>query len=175
VAAGLLILLMISGIGMVTGFTYRYFQPSKAWIIHRALGIALGISVAIHGIFLLLDNYIKFNILQVLVPFAATYKRSHIFGLSVGSIYVALGILAMYAIAITLFSSLGWIDSKKGLWKKLHYLNYFIIFAVFFHALFTGSDFAYGVFRAGWIFIGLILLLAIFTRLWRAGTLRKSQ
>ena len=92
-----------------------------------------------------------------------------------GSLSVALGILALYSIAIVILSSLGWIDSKKKTRKKIHYLNYFIIAAVFFHALYTGSDLSYGVFRMIWIFIGIILIIAILTRVWRAGTLRPKK
>lgn len=174
VAAGLLFLLIISGIGMVTGYTYRFFQPSVAWVVHRALALALAASVIVHVTFLLLDHYVPFNIVQVLVPFASNYKRSHLFGLSVGSLSVALGIFAMYALAIVIASSLGWINTKRGLWKKLHYLNYFILFAVFFHALYTGADFTYGIFRKFWILMGGVLLVFILVRLWRAGTIRQK-
>lgn len=175
VAAGLLILLMLSGIGMVTGYTYRFFQPAKAWIVHRALALALSASVIVHVTFLLFDHYVPFNIFQVLIPFASSYKRSKLLGVPVGSLSIALGILAMYAIAIVVLSSLGWIDTKKGLWKKLHYLSYFIIVAVFFHALYTGADLTYGAFRKLWLLIGFILAVAILSRLWRAGTIRKKK
>ena len=173
VAAGLLILLVISGIGMVTGYTYRFFQPAKAWIIHRALALSLAFSVLVHGTFLLLDHFISFNLVQILVPFVSNYKKSKLLGIPVGSLSVALGILATYAIAIVILSSLGWIDSRKKTWKRLHYLNYFIIFAIFFHALYTGSDLAYGIFRKAWIFMGVLLLVLIIVRLWRAGTIRR--
>jgi len=173
VAAGLLFLLMISGIGMVTGYTYRFFQPAKAWIVHRALALALAASVAIHVTFLLFDHYVPFNIFQVLIPFVSSYKRSKLLGIPVGSLSVALGILALYAITIVVLSSLKWIDTKKGVWKKLHYLNYFIVFAVFFHALYTGADLTYGVFRKFWILMGVVLFIAILSRLWRAGTIRR--
>jgi len=174
VAAGLLFLLMLSGIGMVTGYTYRFFQPAKAWIVHRALALALSASVLVHVTFLLFDHYVPFNIIQVLVPFASSYKRSKLLGIPVGSLSVAMGILAMYAIAIVVLSSLGWIDTKKKLWKKLHYLSYFIVITVFFHALYTGADLTYGVFRKFWILMGAVLLIVIISRLWRVGTIRQK-
>jgi len=62
VAAGLLLLLMISGIGHVTGFTYRYIEPLKAWAFHKAMAIALLISIALHIIFIVLDKFVNFNI-----------------------------------------------------------------------------------------------------------------
>jgi hypothetical protein len=174
VASGLLFLLMLSGIGMVTGYTYRFFQPAKAWLVHKALALALSASVFIHITFLLFDKYLPFSLAQVLVPFASGYKKSKLFGIPVGSLSVALGILAMYAIIVVVLSSLGWIDTKKGIWKKLHYLSYFILVAVFFHALYTGADLTYGIFRKFWILMGIVLIIAVISRLWRAGTIKQK-
>jgi sulfoxide reductase heme-binding subunit YedZ len=176
VAAGLLILLMLSGIGQVTGLTYRLIEPVKAWALHKALAFALVASIAMHVIFLLIDKYLPFTIPQVLVPFLDHYNNNvPLFGMTLGIIAVGLGILAMYGVLIIVASSLGWIDTKKGLWRKLHYLGYVVMLFVFVHALGAGSDLKYGTFRAGWIMLGLIILLAVATRLWRAGTLKKHH
>jgi len=40
-AAGLVFLLMLSGIGQVTGYTYKFLEPLKAWALHKAMGLAL--------------------------------------------------------------------------------------------------------------------------------------
>ncbi|HEY8998779.1 MAG TPA: hypothetical protein VIM53_00490 [Candidatus Saccharimonadales bacterium] len=176
VAAGLLILLMLSGIGQVTGLLYKFIDPIKAWAIHKALAFALCGAIVVHVGFLLIDQYLPFSLVQVLVPFASHYSNhTTLLGLSLSGIAVALGVLAMYGVAIVVLSSLGWIDTKKGVWRKLHYLNYFIILAVFVHALGTGSDLKYGLFRSAWTFVGFILLLAVVSRLWRAGTLRRKK
>ena len=172
-AAGLLVLLMISGIGQVTGLTYRFIEPIKAWAVHRALAIALCFAIATHVIFLLFDHFVKFSLVQVLVPFASHYKRSA--NVPLGSLWVACGIVAAYLVAIVVASSLGWINSRKGAWRKLHYLNYVIVVLVFFHALYAGSDLAYGMFRAAWIFVGVLLIISILTRLMRTGTMRRSK
>jgi hypothetical protein len=60
-AAGLIVLLMLSGIGHVTGFTFRFIEPIKAWLIHKALAYALCVAIAIHIGFLLIDHYIHFS------------------------------------------------------------------------------------------------------------------
>ncbi len=175
-AAALLILLMISGIGQVTGLTYKVLEPVKAWAVHKALALALCGAIAVHVLFLLFDHYLPFTVPQILIPFLSHYSNgTKLAGLGISSIAVALGILAMYGVAIIVLSSLGWIETKKSAWRNLHYISYFVMFAVFIHALGTGSDLKYGVFRAGWIFILFVLLLAIVSRLWRAGTLRKDE
>ena len=162
-AAALLLLLMLSGIGQVTGHTYRLLEPAKAWAIHRAMGIALCFMVATHVLFLLIDHSLRFSVPQLLIPFISGYQP----------IWVGLGIIAMYGLAIVVASSLGWIETKKKQWKQLHFVSYGVVALVFLHALYSGTDLAYGVFRDAWIGLGLILLLGILMRLWRAGTMRK--
>jgi sulfoxide reductase heme-binding subunit YedZ len=174
-AAGLLFALMISGIGQVTGLTYKFLEPVKAWAVHKALAFALCGAIAIHGIFLLFDHFVSFSVVQILVPFASHYTNgTSLFGVALASIGVALGILAMYGVAVIVASSLGWIDTKQGTWRKLHYLSYFVVLAVFVHALGVGSDLKYGLFREAWMAVAALLVVAIASRLWRAGTLRRS-
>lgn len=174
-AAGLLLLLMFSGIGQVTGLSYRFIEPIKAWAIHKALAFALCAAIVVHVIFLLIDHFLPFSLVQVLVPFKSQYSNgTTLLGVSLSSIAVALGILALYGVIIIVSSSLGWINTKKGAWRKLHYLSYFVMLAVFIHALGTGADIRYGTFRAVWMLIGLVLILAVISRVWRAGTLRRK-
>jgi len=175
VAAGLLFLLMVSGIGQVTGLIYKLIEPVKAWALHKALALALCAAIAVHGTFLLFDHFVSFSALQVLVPFASHYSNgTTLLGLGLSGIAVALGILAMYGVVVVVLSSLGWIETKKGVWRALHYTSYFVMLAVFVHALGVGSDLKYGTFRAAWIAVGVVLLLAVVSRLWRAGTLSKK-
>ncbi len=176
IAAGLLVLLMLSGIGQVTGIIYRFIEPIKMWAIHKALALALCASIAVHVGFLLIDNYMPFNLLQVFVPFVSQYNNgTRLWGLALGGIAVTLGILAMYGVAITVLSSLGWIDTKKKTWRALHYLNYVVAILVFLHALYVGADLKYGTFRGTWIALGVLVLIGIVARLWRAGTTEKSH
>ena len=172
-AAGLLVLLMLSGIGQVTGLIYRFIEPLKVWALHKALAIALCVSIAIHIGFLLIDHYVKFSLTQLFVPFLSHYNnKTQFLGLPLGTIAIALGVLAMYGVAIIVLSSLGWIDTKKGAWRKLHYLSYVVAIFVFIHALYAGSDLEYGTFRAAWLLLGVVVFVGILARIYRAGTLK---
>lgn len=176
VAAALLILLMLSGIGQVTGLTYRFLEPVKAWAVHRAMALALCVMIAVHGGLLLIDKFLPFSLAQVLVPFQSHYTNKHsLLGVSLGSWSVTLGILSMYAVAIIVASSLGWIDTHKRTWKWLHYLSYFVILAVFLHGASVGTDLRYGTFRTIWVGLFLIVLLGVISRLARVGTLRRKR
>lgn len=175
-AAGLLILLMLSGIGQVTGLTYRVLEPVKAWAVHRAMALALCATIVLHVGSLLIDKFVPFSLLQVLVPLASQYTNgSKLLGVSFGGWAVGLGILAMYAVAIIVASSLGWIDTHKRTWRWLHYLSYFVILAVFLHGMSVGSDLRYGTFRTIWVGLFVIVLIGVISRLARVGTLRKRR
>lgn len=174
VAAGLLVLLMLSGIGQVTGLTYRFFEPIKAWAIHKAFAYALVFSIAVHVIFLLIDKFVPFSLIQVLVPFTSTYNnKTTLLGFSLGFLGVAVGIIAMYGVVILVLTSLKWIDTKKRLWRNTHYISYGVAFLVFLHALLTGTDIRYGKFRDAWLLLGAIVVMGVIMRLWRSRTLLK--
>lgn len=170
-AAASLILLLLSGIGQITGQTFRLLDPLTAWASHRALGITFSISVLIHIFSLLFDHFITFNIWQLLVPWLSDYRSTHWLGLNVGSIYVAMGIVAMYLTVAVMITSLIWVEKKPALWKLVHYLSYVTIFLVFVHALYTGTDMAHGFWRWLWVGLNGLIFLAVIARLWRARTI----
>jgi hypothetical protein len=176
VAAGLLILQMLWGIGQVTGLTYKLVEPIKAWAIHKAIAYALCGAIAVHVGLLLVDGFLPFSLTQAFIPFVSHYSNhTTLLGVGLSSVAIALGVLAMYGIAIIVASSLGWIETKSSRWRKLHYLSYFVMLAVFVHALGAGSDLKYGAFREVWILAIVVVALGVITRLWRAGTLRKNS
>lgn len=167
-AAVLLVVLILSGVGLITGYTFRFLEPLTAWATHRALGLAFGVSVLIHITALLFDHYVPFTIAQVLVPFLSPYRSLTIAGHQLGSIYVALGIFALYGVVAIIISSLLWIDKKPYTWKIFHFLAYLVMIFVFIHALYIGTDLAHGIFRILWVCFGVITALAILHRLRRA-------
>ena len=176
VAAALVILLMLSGIGQVTGITYRFIEPIKAWAIHKAMALALLASVTIHVIFLFFDHFVSFTIPQLTIPFLSHVNNGTEFvGFALGSLAVTFGILATYGIIIIVASSLGWIDSHKNIWRNLHYISYAVMLLVFLHGLYSGTDLRYGTFRAAWVALGGIVVIGIFMRLRRVGSLKKTD
>lgn len=170
----LLVTLMISGIGMVTGYTYRWLAPLKAWSLHRAIGIALSLTMICHVVFLLFDTVVNFSLPQVLVPWLSPYQSTSLLGVGVGSLWMAFGILSFYAISLIVISSLWQIDHKK-LWKWLHYLSYAVAFMILLHMYFLGSDFAEG--PARWLVAatGLVLVGAVIARLLRSGVMKTPE
>ena len=175
VSVGLMLALMLSGIGLVTGHTYRHLEPLRAWMVHRALGIALLAAITVHVFSLLFDKYAGFNLLDLLIPMVSQYKTSWIGFVYLGSINMALGIIAMYLLIFVVVTSLRWIDQKPHAWKIVHYLSYLATAFIFFHTLFLGTDFKAGWSRTLWVVGGVAVLGAVIMRLRRAGTLAKSN
>ncbi len=172
VAGIALVVLMLSGIGSVTGHSFKFLEPLTAWATHRALGIVLAVSMGTHMIMLLFDHFIPFTIPSLLVPWVSQYKPVTLFGIHFGSLYVAMGILAFYGALAIVLTSLLWIDKKPKIWKTLHICSYGVIALVFFHALFMGTDTGEGLIRLAWIAGGLTIAIAALARLRRVGTTR---
>jgi sulfoxide reductase heme-binding subunit YedZ len=170
VAGFLLTLLLMSGSGFITGHTFRFLEPITAWATHRALGLALGFSVLIHIVTLYFDSFVNFDVASLLVPFFSDYKSIALFGVSVGSLYVALGVLALYIFLAVILTSLFWIDKKPKTWKLIHILSYIGMVFVFVHALYLGTDLAQGVLRFVWIILGVLVTITTLLRLWRVKT-----
>lgn len=170
VAAITLIILILSGIGQVTGYTFKLLDPLTAWASHRAIGIACGISIFIHIFSLLFDKFVGFNLIQLFIPWVSNYKPAVIFGIHAGSLWVALGVLAFYLTWIVIITSLIWVEKKPHTWKLIHFLSYLVIAMVFVHALYLGTDLSHGIWRLVWWLIGIAIIVASIHRLWRAKT-----
>lgn len=176
VAAGLVLALMMSGIGQVTGLTYRLVEPVKAWAIHKAMAISLLAVIAIHVVLIVLNSVMAFSILDATIPLMTKYSNgTAALGLQLSGLAVAFGIMAMYGVIIIVASSLAWIDTRQKIWRWLHYLGYLVVFDIFFHGLYVGTDLIHGFVRLLWVSLAGLLLLVIGTRLMRAGTLRSKK
>lgn len=95
------------------------------WLSPLALALVLA-----HGGVLLADGYVRFDIIDVIVPFA-----SDRWPLAVG-----LGILAAY-LMVVVHLSFG-LRKRIGttLWRRLHYLSFATFILVTVHALAVGTD-----------------------------------
>ncbi len=170
IAAITLVLLMLSGIGQITGQTYRFLEPLAAWASHRALGILFLVSIILHMFVFLFDKFIAFSILDILIPWFSDFKPVTMFGINLGSFYLALGIVAFYLSLLIVVTSLLIINKKPKSWKLLHLLSYLLMLFVFFHALLIGTDLAQGWIKGVWIVLGNLLSFAVIVRTWRAYT-----
>jgi len=147
VAYFLLFLLLVSGAGIKTSQSFKFLSPTFAWLQHRYLGIALSFAVIVHLVSLLADNYLKFTIIEVLVPFASSYKP----------LFLSLGIIGFYVFLAVIISSIFTINRFPKAWRLLHYLPYPLFVILFIHGYFVGTDTANYQIRAMYLITGLIV------------------
>lgn len=95
------------------------------WLSPIALALVVG-----HVLALLADRYIRFDVLDVLVPMLSSYRP----------VAVGLGIVAAYC-AVVVHASLGFrrkIGTKA--WRRLHYLSFVAFGTAAAHAFLAGTD-----------------------------------
>jgi len=113
-----------------TGAADRWLPRGHAVDLHRWLSpIALALVLG-HGAALLGDGFIRFDALDLVVPFVSPYRP----------IAVGLGVIAGY-LAIVVHASFG-LRRRLGsrAWRRLHYLSFVAFAAAAVHALLAGSD-----------------------------------
>ena len=95
------------------------------WLSPIALALTLG-----HAAVLLADGFVRFDALDVLVPFVAPYRP----------LAVGLGVIALYATVVvhTSFALRKRIGARA--WRRLHYLSFVAFAAAAAHALLAGTD-----------------------------------
>ena len=130
IATVLILLTILWGVLLTT----RILKPNDrpAWLrdLHTWMGgLALAFTV-IHMVTLIADSYITFDVIDVLVPFASSWKP----------IPVTLGILAFYILTAVQTTSLFIKKLDRKTWHRIHILSYLQFIIVIAHALTAGSD-----------------------------------
>ena len=134
-ASGVIALALVSlsvslGLAMATGSLRRPGLKRKAARLHEHLALcALG-AIALHGLALLGDGWLRPGLRGITVPFALHYRP----------IYTGLGIIAGY-LAVLLGPSF-YLRRRIGpaRWRKLHRLTIAIWFLAAVHTVGAGSD-----------------------------------
>jgi sulfoxide reductase heme-binding subunit YedZ len=95
------------------------------WLSPVALALVVG-----HALILLADHYIRFDVLDLIVPFVTPYRP----------LAVGIGVIATY-LALVVHASFG-LRRRLGTrtWRRLHYLSFAAFVAASAHAIFAGSD-----------------------------------
>jgi DMSO/TMAO reductase YedYZ heme-binding membrane subunit len=118
------------GLAVSTRLLGRWPAPGWTLDLHRFLG---GLALAFTGIHLaglLLDSYVRFDLLDLLVPFAASWRPPA----------VAAGIVALYLLLAVELTSLVRRHLPYRLWRRLHLGAFPLLAAATVHLLAAGSD-----------------------------------
>jgi predicted ferric reductase len=121
---------VVFGLLVSTGAADRWIPRARSVDVHRWLSTVALTMTAVHALALLGDRFVRFDVLDVLVPFLSSYR----------AFAVAVGIVAAYGAVLVhaSFSLRRRIGAKT--WRKLHYLSFVVFAAALLHGLFAGSD-----------------------------------
>lgn len=149
-------------------------RPRPNWILdlHRFLGGCALVFTGVHVLSLVLDSYVHFGFVEILVPFASAWHPAA----------VAWGVVAMYLLVAVELTSLARRRISKRLWRSTHYVSFPLFFLSTVHALSAGSDRAVVLLRATILVATALIALMVFIRLTSdvgtdaaRGTIRRPQ
>lgn len=121
---------VIFGLFVSTGAADRLLPRARSADVHRWLSTVALALTALHALALTADRFVRFDVLDALVPLLSSYRP----------LAVGLGVVAAYG-ALTVHVSFGLrrrIGAKT--WRKLHYLSFFVFVAAVAHGVLAGSD-----------------------------------
>ena len=107
-------------------------RPRPVWLLdlHRFLGASALAFTVIHVATIVADTYVHFGIVEILVPFTATYHP----------VAVAWGIVAVYLLAAVEVTSLLRRRLSKRAWRTTHYASFPVFILATIHGLWAGTD-----------------------------------
>jgi predicted ferric reductase len=131
VALSLLWVSMALGLGMTNKMARTWPGAPAAFAIHEYVSL-LGVAFSIfHALILLGDRYIKFDLVQVLIPFAANSYKPLLVG------YGQLGLYIWLIIALSFYARP---RISPKVWRGLHYLSFATYVLALYHGLTVGTD-----------------------------------
>ncbi|MEY2580571.1 MAG: hypothetical protein QOE09_420 [Ilumatobacteraceae bacterium] len=107
-------------------------KPRPNWILdlHRFLGGFALVFTAVHVISLVLDSYVHFGLVEILVPFTGSWHP----------VAVAWGVISLYLLLAVELTSLARKRLSKRTWRLTHYLSFPLFLLTTVHALTAGTD-----------------------------------
>lgn len=157
-AAGVTAFLALSldvafGLFISTGIADRAIPRARIVEAHRFLSAVTLTLTAVHAGALLGDRFVRFDILDVLVPLVSRYRP----------ISIGLGLVAAY-LAVLIHQSFAW-RRRLGakLWRSLHYASFGSYAAALLHGVSAGTDARAlsGVYLASGSLIGFLVLYRV--------------
>jgi DMSO/TMAO reductase YedYZ heme-binding membrane subunit len=130
VAYAMLTATVIGGLLLSTRVLHR--SPPPAWLFdwHRFIGGLAAVGTLLHVAAVWVDDYIDFDVLDLLVPFVSPWRPAAL----------ALGIVGFYLLLVIELTSLARRRMPLRWWRRAHYLSLPALVASTVHALMAGED-----------------------------------
>ena len=143
------------GIVLSTDLFRAHRRPTWLLDLHRALGgLTVGF-VAIHVGALIADNFVHFDLVDVLVPFASEWKPWP----------TALGVIALWGLVAVEITSLAMKRLPRRFWRAVHFSSYITFLLTSLHGTFAGTDSSHLMYVATTLLTTSALVFAVCYRI----------
>jgi DMSO/TMAO reductase YedYZ heme-binding membrane subunit len=107
-------------------------KPRAPWLldVHRFVGGLTIVFVVVHLVSLMLDPFVSFDVVEILVPMASAWKAAA----------VAWGVVAFYLLLAVELTSLAKSRLPNSVWRGVHLTSYALYGMATVHLLLAGSD-----------------------------------
>ena len=133
----------------------KHRRPAWLLDLHRALGALSVVFLLTHIGALVADNYVHFDVVDLLVPFASEWKTWQ----------VALGVFAFWGLVVVEATSLAMKRLPKRLWRGIHFTSYATFVLTSLHGIFAGTDASSRMYVATSVITTTALVLALSYRI----------
>lgn len=118
------------GISMGTRLVERFVRRNVVFDLHRFTTLLALTFTLFHVYILLLDGYFQFNVWELSIPFLSPYRTWE----------TAVGVFALYALALLIVSF--YVRRLIGyrVWRALHFLTFAMFAAAALHGIAAGTD-----------------------------------
>jgi len=150
--------------GLLLGTKIMDGRPGPKWLLdlHKWLGGTTVVFVAIHVIALMLDSFIQFSLLDVLVPGMSSWNTAA----------VAFGIVSAWLLIAIQVTSIYMKRLPRRLWKWIHLSSYGMLWTGIVHGAMAGTDAGNPVYIAG---VSLMALATLFLTGYRILAVRRRS
>lgn len=155
VAFGLLTASLLWGLMVSSKVFGRAVKAKGLQWLHESLGLAALLATVAHMVALMMDEFIEFTWVEILIPGASSWEP----------LAVALGVVAFWSMALVslTFYVKKWIG--QGMWRSIHYLSFGVFVAAVGHGILAGTDtshpVAIGVYVASVASVVLLTLVRV--------------
>ena len=134
-ATGIVAWLMLTasvlwGVVLATDLFPNWRRNATILTMHRWLAGLTFFFIAGHLGTLLLDSYAHFRPVDLVVPYASTWRPTA----------VAVGVIALWCLVAVEVTALGAKKLSKSWWRVVHIASYFVFWGVSVHAALAGTD-----------------------------------
>ncbi|HAT73836.1 MAG: hypothetical protein US30_C0004G0063 [Candidatus Moranbacteria bacterium GW2011_GWF2_36_839] len=153
----LLYLSIFFGIAIRNPLLRKIISPIYSLDIHGWISVQALLFALLHGVSLLFDKFLAFNLANIFVPFFPLSESATKVG--VEPIYLAMGIISLYLMLILIVSSYLRKFINFRVWRLIHFFNLVLWIFVILHALQLGTDMKNLIVRNIFIYANAFLML----------------